>query len=221
MKIRIPLAYKPLFKRRVVPDTEPEEKKASGGKRARKLQLAVSPKLSSILFGIFTLLPIVILILILLKLVPGTGTNPSTSPSPEVEGQSQPSGEPGKSDDSGEKEDGKKTSDKKCCTDPTAGEQIGYPGSVECVQYGFDKTVDNLEAFLAEADKNGLKLVGIPGQTEFNGYVSSVMGLDKYAVYLYSQDALNYEYDPPYRYKATECTEELKQKLVEAFEAVK
>lgn len=114
---------------------------------------------------------------------------------------------------------------RKCCYNMRSGAYVARPPSILCMEFEFGKRLDDINRMLnALGEGTGVTLQGTAGKREFNGYVSSVVGkesLSKYAIYLYSDDTINYGYDPSYIYRSTECTFDLKQKITEVLDPIR
>ena len=170
---------------------------------------------------VFKVLPPILLAVLIAALIfwliknPGSPFNrkpqPSPQPSPQTIFYESPSPQPPQSTPSAAT---KSASKKGCCTN-LSGKPIPYPPTQDCLGQ-FSTGLTNLDQIVKSVkEQTGLVLGGITNETEFNGYVTSstVNNSLKYTVHLYQTDALNNEYTPPYRYKATSCTPELKEKL--------
>lgn len=175
----------------------------------------------NLLFYLLVAVIVGFILFMLFKIFSKKPNIPKAVPTPTNQQQESPPATPGAkpATSSAREED----SSKKCCT-TLSGEQIGPPSKTECTDHEFGTSIRDLSDILKAVNKaTGLVLVGDGTSREFNGYVSSGIGkenLSKYSIYLYQTDALNYEYDPPYRYKATPCTNELKEKLEKALNPV-
>lgn len=111
-----------------------------------------------------------------------------------------------------------------CCWNMLSGVWVGKPPSVECMEYEFGKSMRDMDRMLLALKDAGVVLFGTGGQREFNGFVSSRIGresLSNYMIYVYSDNTINYEYDPPYVYRSTACTNELKAKIREKLDGIK
>ena len=110
-------------------------------------------------------------------------------------------------------------SNKKCCK-TLSGEDVDKPSASECTDKYFGSNINSIEELAAVVKgATGLVLEGDGLTREINGYVSTAIGLGnqkRYVIHLYDQDALNYDYDPPYRYKSTPCIDGLKEKINKA-----
>ena len=162
--------------------------------------------------ALFIILIIALIVWLLLKRLPGI-LNPKNNPSPSPINQAQQSPIP-QTPQSTSSAATKSASRKGCCTS-LSGEPIPYPPIHDCLGE-FSTSLTNLDQIVKTVkEQTGLVLGRITTETEFNGYISSntVNDTVKYTVYLYQADAINNDYTPPYRYKATTCTPELKEKM--------
>lgn len=113
---------------------------------------------------------------------------------------------------------------KKCCTNAKSGQHVDRPPYALCIEYEFGKTMNNVNRIIDSLGGTGLTLQGANGKHEFNGFISSITGqasLSKYAIYLYSENTLNHEFEPPYLYKTTPCTDELKDKITKVLDPIR
>ncbi len=152
----------------------------------------------------------------------GPKTTPKTVNIPE--GSQSGKSQPGSKNTSNQNNGNESSTSAKCCTDAKTGLFVAGPPLAECMEYEFGKPMRDLSGMLNSLKNVDLVLQGTGDKHEFNGFVSSITGqasLSKYAIYLYSRDTLNYEFNPPYVYKATTCNDDLKQKIIQALEPIK
>lgn len=109
-----------------------------------------------------------------------------------------------------------KTLPSKCCFSST-GQEIPMPKEENCQVFEIERSSKLDLDSLAQTIENetGLILVKRGDGGELNGYLvaRTIGNVYKYEIHFYQSDAINYEYNPPYTYKSTKCTPEVKEKL--------